>query len=182
MLMEKHGLKEGDYRTVNLIGTGPRAECLSKGECFAAAADQPRDIQLMREGYTRLGDSHEVIPVLQFSVVAARRPWADTHKDVIVRFARAYADGYRFMRDPKNRDSVGRLMVEATDAKPDMVADILKLYYEPDRGVMPRQAEIKMDGIEKVIQLLADSGQIPKPAPPATRFVDLQYLKAAGLQ
>ena len=120
--------------------------------------------------------------MLQFSVIAARKPWAETHKDTIVRFARAYADGYRFMRNPKNWDAVGKMMVEMTDAKPDMTADILKLYYQPERGVMPKQAEIKMDGIAKVIQLLADTGQIAKPAPPATRFVDLQYLKAAGLQ
>jgi len=115
-------------------------------------------------------------------VLAARRPWAETHKDTIVKFARAYADGYRFMRDPKNWDAVGRVMVETTDAKPDMTTEILKLYYQPDRGVMPKQAEIKMDGIEKVIQMLADTGQIPKPALAPSRFIDLQYLKAAGLQ
>ena len=61
-----------------------------------------------------------------------------------------------------------------------MVREILALYYEPDRVVMPKQAEIKTDGVEKVIELLAQTGQIPEPAPPAARFVDLQYLKAAG--
>jgi hypothetical protein len=29
---------------------------------------------------------------------------------------------------------------------------------------------------------MADVGAIPKPAPAAERFVDLQYLKAAGIQ
>ena len=182
MLLEKNGLKAGDYKTVDLIGTGTRTECLTKGECSSAAANQPADIQLARDGYTRLGDSLEVIPVLQFSVIAARRPWAEEHKNTLVRFARAFADAYRFMRDTQNRNAVGKLMVETTDTKPDMVSDILKLYYEPDRGVMPKQAEIRMDGVESVIQLLGGTSQIPRPVPPAAHFVDLQYLKAAGLQ
>ena len=59
---------------------------------------------------------------------------------------------------------------------------MLALYYEPDRGVMPKQAEINMAGVAKVIALLAAAGQIGKPVPAADRFVDLQYLQAAGLQ
>ena len=65
----------------------------------------------------------------------------------------------------------------------DMAArQILALYYEPDRGVMPKQAEINMAGMAKVIEMLAQTGQIGRPLPPAERFVDLQYLQAAGLQ
>jgi hypothetical protein len=59
---------------------------------------------------------------------------------------------------------------------------VLALYYEPDRGVMPKQGEINVAGVNKVVALLADAGQIAKPVPAANRFVDLQYLQAAGLQ
>ena len=182
LLLDKHGLKAGDYRTVDLIGTGTRVDCLVKGECFAAAANQPADLALMKKGYTRLGDSLEVIPTLQFSVIAARKSWAAAHKDTLVRFARGFAAAYRFMREPRNRDAVARLMVETTDTPPGMARDILALYFEPDRGVMPKQAEIDIKGIEAVTALLAQTGQIAKPAPVAARLIDLQYLKAAGLQ
>jgi hypothetical protein len=47
---------------------------------------------------------------------------------------------------------------------------------------MPKQAEINMAGMAKVIEMLAETGQIGAPPPPAERFVDLQYLQAAGLQ
>jgi hypothetical protein len=47
---------------------------------------------------------------------------------------------------------------------------------------MPKQAEINMAGMAKVIEMLAESGQIGGPLPPAERFVDLQYLQAVGLQ
>jgi hypothetical protein len=39
-----------------------------------------------------------------------------------------------------------------------------------------------MSGFAKVIELLGDAGAIPRPLPPAERFVDLQFLRAAGLQ
>jgi hypothetical protein len=72
--------------------------------------------------------------------------------------------------------------VETTGAPVEVARQILALYYEPDRGVMPRQAEINMAGIAKVIELLAETGQIGGPLPTTERFVELRYLRAAGLQ
>ena len=59
---------------------------------------------------------------------------------------------------------------------------MLAFYYEPDKGVMPRQAEISVPGVTQVIALLGQTGALKGPLPPADRFIDLQYLKAAGLQ
>ena len=59
------------------------------------------------------------------------------------------------MRDAKNRNAAGKLMVETTDG---------------------------MHCVESVIQLLADTSKIPRPAPLAAHFVDMPYLKAVGLQ
>jgi hypothetical protein len=59
---------------------------------------------------------------------------------------------------------------------------MLSFYYEPDRGVMPRQGEIDMAGMREVIELLGGSGGLAPPLPPPQRFVDLQYLEAARLQ
>jgi ABC-type nitrate/sulfonate/bicarbonate transport system substrate-binding protein len=182
MLLEKHGLTDQAYRTKELVGTPVRAECLSKGECDAVPLGQPDDIVFTQKGYHKLGDSLEVIPVLQFNVIAARRDWAEQHKDVVTRFVRALGDAYKFMRDPANRDEVSKTIVETTGAPDDVAHAMLAFYYEPDRGVMPKQAEISMPGMAKVIELLGQTGDLKPPLPPAEHFVDLQYLKAAGLQ
>jgi ABC-type nitrate/sulfonate/bicarbonate transport system substrate-binding protein len=182
MLLEKHGLREGAYRTRELVGTPVRADCLTKGECDAVPLGQPDDILFMRKGYTKLGDSLEVIPQLQFSVVAARRDWAAAHRDAALRFVRALGASYRFMRDKANRDEVTELAAQSTGAPPDVIRAVLAFYYEPDRGVMPRQGEIDMAGIAKVIELLGATGELKAPLPAPDRFVDLQYLKAAGLE
>jgi len=182
LLLAKHGLKEPAYRTRELIGTQTRAQCLLSGECDAVPLGQPDDIVFVSRGYSKLGDSLEVIPALQFSVVAARRGWAAKNKDLVVRFARAFGEAYRFMRDPKNRDEVTAILAGTTDAAPEVARQMLEFYYEPDRGVMPRQAEISIPGIAKVIELLGESGALKAPLPPPERFLDLQYLQAAGLQ
>jgi ABC-type nitrate/sulfonate/bicarbonate transport system substrate-binding protein len=182
MLLEKHGLQEGVYRTRELVGTPVRADCLSKGECDAVPLGQPEDVLFMQRGYNKLGDSLEVIPVLQFSVIAARRDWAQANRDAVTRFTRAIGATYKFMRDKANRDEVAKLAADMTGAPLDVMRAVLAFYYEPDRGVMPKQGEIDMTGVAKVIELLGRSGELKTPLPAAERFADLQYLQAAGLQ
>jgi hypothetical protein len=86
------------------------------------------------------------------------------------------------MRDPAERNDVVKTVVEATGTNEEVARAVLALYFEPDRGVMPRQAEINMAGLAKVIALLGSAGQIGLPVPEPQRFVDLQYLQATGLQ
>jgi ABC-type nitrate/sulfonate/bicarbonate transport system substrate-binding protein len=182
MLLEKHGLKEPAFRTKELGGTPARANCLSHGECDAAPLGQPDDIVFAQNGFTKLGDSLEVIPVLQFNVVAARRAWAQAHREAVTRFARAFGAVYKFMRERANRAEVAGILAETTGASPAVAQAMLSFYYEPDRGVMPRQGEIDMAGMREVIELLGGSGGLAPPLPPPQRFVDLQYLEAARLQ
>ena len=182
MLLDKHSIKESDFRARELVGTPVRADCLTKGECDAVPLGQPDDILFMQRGFTKLGDSLEVIPALQFSVIAARRDWAQANRDAVLRLARAVGGAYKFMRDARNRDEVVALAAETTGASADVMRKVLASYYEPDRGIMPKQGEIDMAGVSAVIALLGRSGELKEPLPDAARFVDLQYLKAAGLQ
>lgn len=182
MLLAKHGVKQGDFRTKEIIGSNARGGCLVGGECDAVPLGQPDDIVLEQRGFRKLGDSLEVLPVQQFNVLAARRAWAAAHKDRVARMARAYGAAFRFLRDPGNRNEIADLIAETTGAPVEVARRVLALYYEPDRGVMPRQAEINMAGMAKVVEMLAETGQIAGPPPRLERFVDLQYLQAAGLQ
>jgi ABC-type nitrate/sulfonate/bicarbonate transport system substrate-binding protein len=182
MLLAKGGLKDGDYRTREIIGSTQRADCLASGACDAVPLGQPDDIVFEQKGFHKLGDSLEVVPNLQFNVIAVRRSWAASHKAIVIALADAFGDTFRYLRDPANRDDVTKTVVEITGASEPVARAVLALYYQPDRGVMPKQGEINMAGVAKVIALLGAAGQIGKPLPPAERFVDLQYLQAAGLQ
>ncbi len=182
LLLAKHGLNERDYQVQEMQGSPVRLDCMVKGACSAAPLTQPDDLVSVQKGFRKLGDSLEVMPVLQFMVIAARRAWAEANKDTVVHFTRAFADAYRFMRDPAHREEVVQIMVETLGISAPIARQMLALYFEPDRGVMPKQAEISFPGVTKVIELLGEVGELKAPLPPAERFIDLQYLKAAGAQ
>ena len=87
-----------------------------------------------------------------------------------------------FRRDPANREEVVRTIVETTGSTEEIARLTLQLYFEPDRGVIPKQGEIDVKGFDQVVQTMGEVGELKSPLPSAERFYDLQYLKAAGLQ
>ena len=181
-LFAKAGLPPDAYETRVLVGTPPRVNCLVDVDCAAVPIGQPDDLVLMRKGYEKIGDSLEVIPTLQFNVLAARRAWAHANEAVTTRYVRAIGEAYKFMNDPANRADVIALIAEATRAPADIAAEIYAYYFEPYRGIMPRRGEISMEGMSSVLALMHEGGELTAPLPEASRFVDLSFLKRAGLQ
>jgi porphobilinogen synthase len=91
-------------------------------------------------------------------------------------------DKSTYQMDPANGDEVVRMIVETTGSSAEIARQTLQLYFDPDRGVIPKQAEIDVRGFAQVIQTMGEVGELKAPLPPVERFMDLQYLKAAGLQ
>ncbi len=181
-LLAMNGVKEGDFKVKELVGTPARSDCLKKGECDAVPLGQPEDLVLMKQGYRRLGVSTDAMSNFQFVVSAVRRSWGEKNKDALVRYVRALATSYRYMRESANRDDVVRVAVDTTGTSEEIARETLALYFEPDRGVVPKQGEIDVKGFSEVIRVMGEAGELKPPLPSAERFIDLQYLKAAGLQ
>jgi len=181
-LMAKNGIKEADFKVKELVGTPARAACLRKGECDAVPLGQPEDLVLLKEGYQRLGVSTDAVPNFLFTVSAIKKSWGEKNRDALVRYVRGLASAFRFMRDPMTREEVVRMAIDTTGSSEEIIRQTLALYFEPDRGVVPKQAELDVKGLGQVIQFMAEAGELKPPLPMPDRFVDLQYLKAAGLQ
>lgn len=180
-LLAMQGLHAGDFGVKVIEGTPGRWGCLRRGECDAVVLGQPQDLQAIEEGYRLLGRSNEAVPDLLYTVTAARRSWAEAHKDVVIRYIRGMAAAFRFIRNPANRDQVIKVIVETTGSSQSIAAQTLRLFFEPARGVLPERAEIDMDGLEQVIAIMGEAGTLKPPLPQPGRFVDLQYLHAAGV-
>ena len=181
-LMALHGIQAGDFRTKEIEGTPARYTCLIQGECDAVPLGQPQDFFALRRGYNLLGLSTEAVPNFLYTVTAARRSWAEAHKDAVVRYVRALAAAFRFIRDPAKRDDVVRTIVDTTGASEDSARQTLALYFEPERGVFSKAGEIDLKGLAQVIAFMEEAGTIKSPLPPPEHFVDLQYLRAAGIE
>jgi ABC-type nitrate/sulfonate/bicarbonate transport system substrate-binding protein len=180
-LMENHGLKDGDVPTRLIQGSQPRLKCLTSGECAAAPVNQPLDFDLVAQGYHRLGTSMEVGPLL-FTVDTITRPWGRTHKELAVRYVRASAAILQFISDPGNKRTVRPIIMELTQANEATADEILNFYYDPDKHVLARRAGLDQAALERNIALMDKYEKLPKPHPPASQFVDLSYLTAAGVK
>jgi ABC-type nitrate/sulfonate/bicarbonate transport system substrate-binding protein len=181
-LMELHGLRRGEFGARIIEGTSGRWACLRRGDCDAVALGQPQDLVAREQGYRLLGLSTEAVPELLYTVTAVRQSWAEVNKAAMVRYVRALAAAFRFIRNPANRDRVVHAIMQSTNVSEAVAQQTLALFFDPDRGVLPKQGEIDIEGLARVIAMMGEAGAIKPPLPAPGRFVDLQYLRAAGVQ
>jgi ABC-type nitrate/sulfonate/bicarbonate transport system substrate-binding protein len=181
-LLALKGLKATDYQVKELVGTPVRFDCLKKGDCDGVPLGQPEDFNAIAQGFGRLGVSTEAIANFEFTVIVTRRDWAESHKPVVTGFVRSMANSFRFIRDPANREAVAQAIVASSGTSAETARAILALYFEPERGVMPKAAELDLKGLSQVIAFMGEGGILPAPLPSPERFVDFQYLRAAGVR
>ena len=144
---------------------------------------QPQDLVAIEQGYRRLGDSTDVVPQLLYTVTAVRRSWAQANQEAVVRYVRALAGAFKFIRDPANRDRVGHIVMQSTSSSAAIAQQTLALFFEPDTR---RPAQARRDRSRGARagdrDAWARRGVLKPPLPQPERFVDLQYLRAAGVQ
>jgi len=181
-LLASKGIKAADFRAKAVVGTPARFDCLKSGECAAVPMGQPEDLAAIKQGFPRLAFTYEAGADLIFNVDMARRGWGEKNKDVLVRMVRGFSAAYQFINDAKNHDEVRSLVKESLKIFDDTARQIFAPYTERDKNVLPRRGELDLAAFDRVLSLMGDAGVIPTPVAPASRFVDLQYLKAAGIQ
>jgi ABC-type nitrate/sulfonate/bicarbonate transport system substrate-binding protein len=174
-LFALHGLQRGEFGARVIEGTSARFACLRRGDCDAVVLGQP-------QGYRLLGRSTEAVPELLYTVTAVRRAWAQAHKETMLRYVRALAAAFAFIRDGANRDSVVTVVMESTHASEEIARATLALFFDPERGVLPKRGEIDRNALAQAIAMMGEAGTLAPPLPAPDRFLDLQYLEAAGVQ
>ena len=181
-LLAHKGIKASDFQAKAVVGTGARFDCLKSGECVAVPMGQPEDLGAIKQGYPRLGFTYEAGADLIFNVDMTRRAWGEKNKEPLVRLVRGFAASYEYMNDPKNHGDVTNTVKESLKVSDEIAREIFAPYLEPDKNVLPKRGELTLSALNRVLALMGEAGVIPTPAPAADHFVDLQYLKAAGIQ
>ncbi|MSP41252.1 MAG: ABC transporter substrate-binding protein [Deltaproteobacteria bacterium] len=181
-LLALNGVRDGDFKVKIIEGTPARWSCLKRGECDAVPLGQPQDLLAQKEGFRVLGISNDAVPDFLYTVTAARKSWAEKHPDAIVRYIRALGAAFKFIRDPRNRNTVVQTIVKSTDTAADIAQQTLALFFEPERHVMSMRGEINLKGMTQVIAFMGEAGLLKEPLPSAERFIDLKYLQMAGVK
>ena len=181
-LLALNGVRRSDVHVRIISGTPQRLQCLEEGPCDAVPLGQPEDFLALNKGYRRLGLSSDAVSSFLYTVTAARRSWAETHQDEVVRYVRALASAFRYIHDPAHREEVVKIIAAAEAGSEMSARQTLTLYFDPDRHVLPMAGEIDLARVRQVIAFMKDNGTLGDPLPAAERFVDLRYLRAAGVE
>jgi ABC-type nitrate/sulfonate/bicarbonate transport system substrate-binding protein len=157
-LLAMKGLKESEYTVKELVGTPVRFACLKDSECDGVPLGQPDDLVALDQGFRRLGVSTEAIKHFEFTVLIVRPDWARANRASLIGFLRGYAAALRFFRDPKERETVVKTITETTGVSDKIARATLALYFEPDRGVIPKAGELDLQGLKQVIAFMGAAG------------------------
>jgi len=181
-LLAAKDIKASDFRAKAVVGTAARFDCLKSGECVAVPMSQPEDLGAIKQGFPRLGFTYEAGADLIFNVDMTRRTWGEKNQGTLVRFARAFAASYEYMNDPKNRGDLTGLVKDSLKISDEIAREIFAPYLESDKNIPPKRGELSLSAFNRVLTLMGEAGVIAIPVPSAERFIDLRYLKAAGIQ
>ncbi len=180
-LMRTHGLNDADIEIKYIPGSGNRFDCVKAGECAAASLTQSVANEALAEGYSELGISNEVVPLV-FNVEIVERSWAATHRDLVAKYIRALAAAASFFYDPGSREKVVRIAVEYTGQPEDHVRQTLAYLWDPRNHAVAQRAEIDLQGLAAMVATVAEFGALAAPIPSSDQLIDLSYWEAAGVQ
>jgi ABC-type nitrate/sulfonate/bicarbonate transport system substrate-binding protein len=164
-----HGLDmdRGDYE---LVPVGGRREgSLARGETFAAILSTQEEAQAAADGLVRVTDYTEVLPDYPDGVYAVTRAWGEAHRDLVVRFIRAWLTGARWAQD--NPQAMIELL-SATTGLPREGAEqqVIGLYPE---------GRLNLPGLQNVLDLRTQFGFTLPLGAELRRFYDPSYFQAA---
>ena len=181
-LLGANGVNRSDVKIDIISGTPERLRCLESGPCDAAPLGQPEDFMALAKGYRRLGLSTDAVSSFQYTVTAARRSWAERHTEEVVRYIRALSSAFHYIRDPSHREEIAKIIATTEGGSEETARQTLALYFDPERHVLPMSGELDLAGIGQVLAFMKENGMLAASSPPAERFVDLRYLRAAGVE
>jgi NitT/TauT family transport system substrate-binding protein len=158
-MLERHGLKTGDYDYVFAGATSARFAALKSGAVDAALLTMPFNFFAETAGYTNLGFTFEYLPDMPFAGMAVNRDWAAANGDVLKRFLDAYNKGVAFFDDPNNREDVVKLQMEVS--KIDR-GDVEKAYgFLHDKNLFEPTGKVSKRKVGNVIDALRGLGDLP---------------------
>ena len=173
-ILRAHGIRESDYK-IDIIGSSPkRLEAFLAGHVAAAMLTPPSTEKALAAGGALLARADDYVPGWPLTCGWTRRAWLEEHREIIVRFIRAWAAATDWMLAPENREEAVRL----TMAKEHMDRERAE---EACARVVPK-ARINPQAIRSVMDLRIEMGVLQPPAGPAEKFYDAGYwCEATGL-
>lgn len=171
ILLQKGGLKPGDYEMIQVGGTPTRYAALVRGAVQATVLAQPQDFVASDAGMKKIGAVQDAFegPAIVF---VARKSWAQKNPELVTRFMRGALEGMRWLNDPKNRNDAIRLLAKRINASEDHARATYEMYMQ--QKVMSTNGELPMAHIRNYLALSNEGASAD-----LSKYVNFSYLERA---
>jgi ABC-type nitrate/sulfonate/bicarbonate transport system substrate-binding protein len=178
-MLERAGLRPGDYRLERAGGVTQRFEAMQRGEYAGALFNSPFEGLLGALGFNILDSAASILPHFQGHVVAVRKGWAEANRDVLVGFLGAIVESLAWLYDAGNREQALAIYERnLPDSAPGAAQVAYDVLFDAVTG-FPRNGELDGDGVGEVLALRARYGEPKKTLSDASAYCDAQYLEEA---
>jgi len=173
-ILRTHGMEDSEYN-IEIIGSSPvRLQAFLERRVAAAMLTPPASDKALAAGGVLLANSEDYVPGWPLTCGWTLRRWLLDHRELVVRFIRAWAAATDWLLLPGNREETVALMMDKEKLTRNAAEDAY-------RKVVPK-ARINPEALTRVIALRKEMGVYQPPFDPPERFYDASYWsEATGL-
>jgi NitT/TauT family transport system substrate-binding protein len=175
-MLASAGLKATDADFIYAKATPDRFAALLSGGADAAILYPPFTFRARAASFTYLGDIDKFVKDMPFTVWATNADWAAKNRAALVGYIRAYSRAVGWLYDNKNKDEAVSLLVKYSKADPKDAADTYD-YFINQVHAFSTNGLISDQGYRQMTDALVEFGDLSKPVPPMSAFVDASYVK-----
>lgn len=161
--------------TVISGGTVARLTALESGAIAGAVLGFPYSDIAADNGFSRLGDTMEVISTYQFNGLTVIPTWAEKNRPAVVRFLKAHIRSLRWIHD--HPDQAADLFTAEMGIKPPYARRGVD--YFTKNKVFPIDGSVTIDGLKANIDIQFKDGVLKEPLPTPDRYADHSYVRQA---
>jgi len=166
-ILRKYGIDDTQY-DIEIIGSSPvRLEAFLQRRVVAAMLTPPASDKALAAGGILLASGDDYVPGWPLTCGWTLRPWLLEHRELVIRFIRAWAAATDWLLKPEHREETLQLAMN----KEKLNRAAAEIAYAK---VVPR-ARINPAAIQTVIALRKEMGVYKPPFAPPERFYDDSY-------
>ena len=170
-ILRTHGMDDTEYK-IEIIGSSPkRFEAFMERRVVAAMLTPPWSDKALASGAVLLADAAAYVPNWPLTCGWTLRKWLEAHRELVVRFIRAWAAATDWLAQPTNKEECLQLVMEKEGMNR---ASAERAYAK----VVPK-ARINPAALKTVIELRKEMGVYQPPFDPPERFYDASYWREA---
>jgi ABC-type nitrate/sulfonate/bicarbonate transport system substrate-binding protein len=178
LMARQHGMEaQKDYSFVPVGTTPARYAALKAKQVKGAIMTEALTIQAVGDGFSLIERSN--LPHYTFIVDAVSRPWAQSHRDLLVRFLKAEAAAADWLYQPAHKQAAIDLLAKTVNISNDVATKTYEDYITNGQGqIVTRGARVDLEGLKNMGDVLQSLGLIKQVD--VNKWADNSYADAAN--